>query len=197
MIHSSMRAVVGIAVIAETGRAIVWIRRLLSTDAVCHWVILHKWCIPKDKKRIIEVVQDEKDNINNQATGVHQREEETMTRTHRCAVMFVCSIMAWGLSSLSHLVSAAGGDAAKGKSIYQAKCVTCHGPEGKGDGPIGKNLKPPAGDFSSAASKKKSADEFQDIIENGKPKTAMMAWNKQLSEAEIQDVLAYVLTLRN
>jgi len=58
-----MRAVVGIAVIAETGRSTVWIRRLLSTDAVCHWVILHKWCIPKDNKRIIEVVQDEKDNI--------------------------------------------------------------------------------------------------------------------------------------
>jgi mono/diheme cytochrome c family protein len=37
---------------------------------------------------------------------------------------------------------------------------------------------------------------LQDIIENGKPKTAMMAWEKQLNEAEIQDVLAYVLSLR-
>jgi mono/diheme cytochrome c family protein len=92
-------------------------------------------------------------------------------------------------------VSAAAGDAAKRRSIYQSKCVIRHGPEGKGDGPIGKNLKPPAGDFSSAASKNKSVDEFRDIIENGKPKTAMMAWKKQLNEAEIQDVLAYVLSL--
>ena len=98
---------------------------------------------------------------------------------------------------MSHLVLAFEGDAAKGKVIYQAKCVTCHGPEGKGDGPIGKALKPPAGNFSSAVSKKKSSDELQNLIANGKPKTAMMAWNKQLSEAEIQDVLAYVLTLRN
>lgn len=74
--------------------------------------------------------------------------------------------------------------------------MTCHGLEGKGDGPIGKALKPQAGDFSSAASKKKSPEELQKIIENGVPKTSMVAWEKQLSEAEIQDVLAYVMTLR-
>ena len=120
-----------------------------------------------------------------------------MTRTHRCAVIFVCSVMAWGLSSTSHLVSAADGDAVKGKSIYQAKCVTCHGPGGKGDGPIGQQLKPPAGDFTSAKSKKKSFEDLQKIIEKGVPKTAMAAWTNQLNEAEIQDVLAYVVTLRN
>lgn len=119
-----------------------------------------------------------------------------MTRTHRCAVMFVCSIMAWWLSSLSHLASAAGGDAAKGKSIYQARCVTCHGPEGKGDGPIGKKLQPPATDFTSAVSKAKSEDELWSIVENGVPKSAMKEYKKQLTEAEIQDVLAYVLALR-
>ena len=93
-------------------------------------------------------------------------------------------------------ISVAAGDATKGKSIYQSKCVTCHGPEGKGDGPVGKKLKPPAGNFSSTESKKKSANELQEIIENGKPKTSMKGWNKQLNESEIQDVLAYVLSLR-
>lgn len=88
------------------------------------------------------------------------------------------------------------GDATKGKPIFQAKCVTCHGAEGKGDGPLGKDLKPPAGDFSSADSKKKSEDELRGIIENGVPKTSMVAWKKQLSESELQNVLAYVLTLR-
>ena len=34
------------------------------------------------------------------------------------------------------------------------------------------------------------------IIEQGVPKTSMIAWNKQLKTKEIQDVLAYVLTLR-
>lgn len=119
-----------------------------------------------------------------------------MAQGYRFAVVVACSIMAWGLSSTSHLASAAGGDAAKGKSIYQAKCGTCHGPEGKGDGPLGKKLKPPAVNFTSAESKKKSESELLAVIQNGKPKTAMVAWKKQLSEAEIQDLLTYVLTLR-
>ena len=119
-----------------------------------------------------------------------------MTQVQRWAGLSVCFAMLYGLSSMSHLVSAAGGDAGKGKAVFQAKCVTCHGAEGKGDGPLGKALKPPAGDFTSAESKKKSEDELRNIIENGKPKTSMVAWKKQLSEAEVQDVLAYVLTLR-
>lgn len=46
--HSSMRTGVGNSAIAETRRATVWIRRPMSTDAVCHWVILHQWGTPKD-----------------------------------------------------------------------------------------------------------------------------------------------------
>lgn len=119
-----------------------------------------------------------------------------MTQRFRWALLLVGFTMVYGLSSISHSVSAAGGDAAKGKATFQAKCVTCHGAEGKGDGPLGKKLKPPAGDFTSAESKKKSEEELRGIIENGKPKTSMVAWKKQLNETEIQDVLAYVLTLR-
>ncbi len=119
-----------------------------------------------------------------------------MPQVYRLAVVLGSVIAAWGWSSVTQVVSAAAGDATKGKAIYQAKCVTCHGTGGKGDGAIGKQLKPPAGDFTSAESKKKSPEQSQKIIEDGVPKTAMVAWNKQLGEAEIQDVLAYVLTLR-
>jgi mono/diheme cytochrome c family protein len=119
-----------------------------------------------------------------------------MTQGYRWVVLTVCFTMIYGLSSISHFVFAAGADPAKGKPIFQSKCVTCHGPQGKGDGPLGKKLQPPAGDFSSAESKQKSDDELRDIIENGKPKTSMVAWKKQLNETEVQDVLAYVLTLR-
>ncbi|MGD9730014.1 MAG: cytochrome c [Nitrospiraceae bacterium] len=119
-----------------------------------------------------------------------------MTKVYRCTVVLASLAMAWGWSSMTQFVSAAGGDAAKGKPIFESKCVSCHGAEGKGDGPIGKALKPPAGDFTSAEAKKKSSEELQKIIENGVPKTSMVAWKKQLNETEIQDVLAYVLTLR-
>ena len=118
-----------------------------------------------------------------------------MTRRDRFAAVLMCSIVT-GVFSCAHLASAAAGDAAKGKSIYKTKCVSCHGPQGKGDGPVGKKLKPPAADFTNAESKKKSSEEFQRIIENGVPKTSMVAWKKQLSEQDIQNVLAYVESLR-
>lgn len=91
---------------------------------------------------------------------------------------------------------AAPGDAAKGKVIYDKHCAACHGPQGRGDGPTGKVLVPPAADFTSAASRKKSDAQLLAIIENGKPPTAMTAWKGQLAAQEIQDVLAYVKTLR-
>jgi high-affinity iron transporter len=119
-----------------------------------------------------------------------------MSHAYRAVILCGCLLAASGWFVPVQWVSAAAGDAAKGKSVYQSKCVTCHGAEGKGDGPVGKKLKPPAGNFSSPESKKKSPEELQKIIENGVPKTSMVAWSKQLNEAEIQDVLAYVLTLR-
>ena len=88
------------------------------------------------------------------------------------------------------------GDAPKGKAIYEKYCAACHGPQGKGDGPTGKVLVPPAVDFTSASSKKKSDADLLNIIENGKPPTAMIAWKGQLSAQEIQQVLAYVKSLR-
>jgi mono/diheme cytochrome c family protein len=91
----------------------------------------------------------------------------------------------------------AAGDPAKGKVLYDKYCVVCHGAQGKGDGPAGRMLKPPAADFTSAASKKKSETELAQVVQNGKPGTAMGPWKGQLSQAELTEVLAYVMGLRN
>ncbi len=100
------------------------------------------------------------------------------------------------LSGVAPAAFGAAGDPARGKAVYEQRCLACHGPQGKGDGPTGKVLVPPAADFTSAASKKKSDADLLKIIENGKPPTAMVAWKGQLSDQDIQHVLAYVKTLR-
>lgn len=87
-------------------------------------------------------------------------------------------------------------NAEKGKAIYQQSCVTCHGPEGKGDGIVGKSLVPPVKDFTSEESKHKSPAELQKVIEEGMPGTAMPSWKTVLPPQDIQDVLAHVLVLR-
>ena len=105
-------------------------------------------------------------------------------------------IFPWWTGMGKTVAYVAGGDARKGKAVYEKSCVLCHGPQGRGDGPVGKTINPPAADFTSAASKGKTDAELLATIETGRPPTAMVGWKGQLSEAEIQDVLAYVKSLR-
>ena len=51
--------------------------------------------------------------------------------------------------------------AAKGaaRAIFAERCVTCHGTEGKGDGPAGKMLDPKPRSFADAEWQKKTTDE--------------------------------------
>lgn len=113
------------------------------------------------------------------------------------AVAVVATVLLpWRTFMGSAVVHAAGVDSRKGKAVYEKSCALCHGPQGRGDGPVGKTINPPAADFTSAASKKKTDAELLATIETGRPPTAMVGWKGQLSEAEIQDVLAYVKSLR-
>lgn len=95
------------------------------------------------------------------------------------------------------LAEAAGtGDPAKGKLLFEKHCLVCHGPQGKGDGPTGRALIPPATDFTSLSSKKKSGADLRRVMEQGSPGTAMPAWKGPLSDMQLADVAAYVEMLR-
>ena len=78
----------------------------------------------------------------------------------------------------------------KGKSLYTTHCLNCHGPMGKGDGPIGKMLIPPAANLTVLG--KKSDQELLKTIQDGRPGTAMPSWKGNLSAQEIRDVLSYL-----
>lgn len=45
------------------------------------------------------------------------------------------------------------------KQIFSTRCQACHGENGKGDGPTGKNLKPQPRDFTNAEFQKNTTDE--------------------------------------
>ncbi len=92
--------------------------------------------------------------------------------------------------------SAADGDPTQGAPIYKSSCASCHGPAGRGDGPIASALTPRPSNFSSEASRQKSEAELLEIIHNGVPNTSMPSYKTSLSEAQVRDVLAYLVTLR-
>ena len=87
------------------------------------------------------------------------------------------------------------GDPAKGKVVFEKHCVSCHGPDGKGTGPMGPLLTPRAADYTSDVIRQKSDAELLHAIQDGRPGTAMRSFKQYLSKQEMRDVLAHVRVL--
>jgi len=102
------------------------------------------------------------------------------------------SVLLLGLGIWILPASGIDGDASKGKPIYEKNCLICHGPQGRGDGPMGKSLNPPAPNFANPESQHKSDAELLKTIREGHPDSAMTAWKGTLSEQQFNDVLSYI-----
>lgn len=101
------------------------------------------------------------------------------------------------------------GDAAKGALLYQAQCALCHGAGGKGDGPasVASNPKPrdfTSGEFTFDATDNDETGEPEDlalVIAEGPASfggsSLMVAWEDTLSEEEIRDLVAFILSLKS
>ncbi len=75
------------------------------------------------------------------------------------------------------------------RQLYDKNCVPCHGETGKGDGKMGKALKPPPADMSVTAKTASEADLVKIIKEGGKAvgkSPAMPAYGSKLSDDEIK-----------
>jgi mono/diheme cytochrome c family protein len=77
-----------------------------------------------------------------------------------------------------------------GKPLFDGKCKSCHGADGKGDTTIGKKLEIP-----SLAGTKLSKAKIVTIVEDGVDGTKMKGYKDKLSKDEIDAVAAYVLKL--
>lgn len=83
-------------------------------------------------------------------------------------------------------------DLARGKAIYARQCQSCHGVSGDGDGPEAHSLTVPPANFHRFRSFLKSDEELLRTIEHGVVFSPMHSWRGQLTDGEMQDVLAYV-----
>ena len=87
----------------------------------------------------------------------------------------------------------------KGKAIFEGKgtCFTCHGMEGKGDGPAAAGLDPSPRNFTNPAFHGARTDgELMYVLKNGSPGTAMMPLvGSAITEEDGWLVLLYVRSL--
>jgi len=92
---------------------------------------------------------------------------------------------------------AAAGDVANGASIFKGKCAPCHGADASGHTPIGTKNNIP--DFRSPAVQNLTDAELSSVITNGKPggMSATAHRNKALTPTQIEDVIAYVRSIRS
>jgi cytochrome c oxidase cbb3-type subunit 3 len=86
---------------------------------------------------------------------------------------------------------------AQGRVIYLARCIACHGTDGKGDGPIAAQLiGPPVGNLTDSEWKHGDRPEqVLSVIAQGVPNTRMDGWSRVLDPPEIKAVAAYVYFL--
>jgi len=89
--------------------------------------------------------------------------------------------------------------ASAGKEIFDTTCAACHGSGGKGDGPAGKSLTPPATDLTKVVGTLGDDFLFYRISEGGAMdpyNSSMPAQKNSLSEDEIWQVVTYIKTLK-
>jgi mono/diheme cytochrome c family protein len=108
------------------------------------------------------------------------------------------------LTALSAIVAVVGqaqpGAAPTGQQLYTARCATCHGTTGKGDGAAASLLAVRPRDLTTAVYKFRSTltgnvptdDDLLRVVTDGVPGTAMIGWKDLMTEAERRAVVSYI-----
>jgi mono/diheme cytochrome c family protein len=99
--------------------------------------------------------------------------------------MLLLSLLGGGL-----LAICAGSSQAQsaGETLFKAKCAMCHGPDGKGEVPMGKKLS--ARNLGSTEVQGQSNAQLTEVLTKGKNK--MPAYDGKLSKEQIAQLVAYI-----
>ena len=84
-------------------------------------------------------------------------------------------------------------DLETGRDIFYKHCKACHGDKGNGKTFAANVLNPPPKNFTAEKSKKELTEERMiHSVTKGRKGTAMMPWESNLTQTEIQAVVRYI-----
>lgn len=117
-------------------------------------------------------------------------------------------VMARRLAGFAFLIALAAATAVsaqnkdEGKKLYTTYCSSCHGDNGKGDGPAAASLPVKPANHTDGNVMNKIPDKtLFDIISKGGPaggkSNFMPAWGGALKENQIQDIVVYLRSIAN
>lgn len=97
---------------------------------------------------------------------------------------FVSAAMIGGGSLLAQ-------ESSSGATTFKSKCIVCHGTDGTGNTPLGKQLQ--AANFHSKEVQQRSDAELHKIVHDGQAN--MPPFGDQLTDNEISQVIKYIRQL--
>lgn len=84
-----------------------------------------------------------------------------------------------------------------GRTVFMKNCASCHGEQGKGDGPLAAKLNPPPRSFHDASAMEQSSPfKFLNTLHTGIAGTGMTSFEGVLTEDEMWSVSFYIMGLR-
>jgi mono/diheme cytochrome c family protein len=105
----------------------------------------------------------------------------------------ILGLLILSLSTIASSHHAPNSKIALGERVYQGRCEVCHGNLGDGKTFAANALFPPPKNFTSKSTKTElSLKRMIRSVTKGIPNTAMMPWEKILSEQEIISVVNYI-----
>lgn len=114
------------------------------------------------------------------------------TKPMKAIVTLAMMIFVLVLSNSSHAGSTTIKTLDDDQSLFKSKCATCHGADGSGNTTMGKQLN--VRDLRSTEIQKQTNVQLAGIIKNGKGK--MPAFGKSLNDGQINQLVAFIRTLR-
>jgi len=121
-----------------------------------------------------------------------------MNQTSKILVALLLATPALALAAATATARVQNGDATRGAALFHLNCATCHGRDGRGDGPLAKALGAPApADLRDVAFlMQRSDDDLQHAVAQGgravKKSFTMPAFGAQLPSLDIWDMVAFV-----